>query len=163
MYFSKISDSSSIKRYNLYNESHRVFQGVSEFCENYILNWKVSCRFDLLHSYVKNIVISYKMLCNFILYPHIIEGGDSLVLFCTVYICLNYFHIELQIIWRKMPCFYLWLKTQVCGFEDIEALQDKATGMKCASYVICKIVKYFVHFWEQAHTEICQVYAETVF
>lgn len=98
MYFSKISDSSSIKRYNLYNESHRVFQGVSEFCENYILNWKVSCRFDLLHSYVKNIVISYKMLCNFILYPHIIEGGDSLVLFCTVYICLNYFHIELQII-----------------------------------------------------------------
>lgn len=74
-----------------------MFQGVSEFCENYILNWKVSCRFDLLHSSVKNIVISYKMLCNFILYQHIIEGGYRIVLFCTIHICLNCFHIELQI------------------------------------------------------------------
>lgn len=62
-----------------------------------------------------------------------------------------------------MPCFYLWLNIQVYGFEDIEVLQDKATVMKCGYYVICKVVRYFVNFWEPARTEICQVYPETVF
>lgn len=84
------------------------------------------------------------MLCNFILYPHIIEGGDSVVLFCTAYVVWIVSILNYRLFEGKCHAFTFDLTLK--GFEDIEVLQDKATGMKRASYVICKVVKYFVHF-----------------